>query len=127
MSAVGLESIHRTVRLTQGGSMISTRGLTNTVPIACCEPCCRRCVIGFRSTTGWSLAHSSPTLLRGVYFEHWRPAATPVKQRSKAGFIARIADAFQNDPTLLANYRSALTFICKRCCSRSSITPSPRR
>lgn len=39
-----------------------------------------------------------PTLLRGVYYEHWRPAATPVKQRDRASFLARIDHAFQTDP-----------------------------
>jgi uncharacterized protein (DUF2267 family) len=39
-----------------------------------------------------------PTLLRGVYYEHWRPAATPVKQRDQASFLARIDRAFLTDP-----------------------------
>jgi uncharacterized protein (DUF2267 family) len=39
-----------------------------------------------------------PMLLRGVYYEHWRPAATPVKERSKADFVARIDHAFKTDP-----------------------------
>ncbi len=39
-----------------------------------------------------------PELLRGVYYEHWRPATTPVKKRSKAEFIARIDNAFKTDP-----------------------------
>jgi uncharacterized protein (DUF2267 family) len=39
-----------------------------------------------------------PELMRGVYYEHWRPAATPVKKRSKADFIARINNVFKADP-----------------------------
>jgi len=39
-----------------------------------------------------------PEHLRGVYYEHWRPAATPAKKRSKADFVARIDDAFKADP-----------------------------
>jgi|SRR5690348_8033270 len=39
-----------------------------------------------------------PVLLRGVYYEHWRPAATPVKQRDKASFIGRIDRSFALDP-----------------------------
>lgn len=31
-----------------------------------------------------------PSLLRGVYYEQWRPSTVPVKQRSKNDFIARI-------------------------------------
>lgn len=39
-----------------------------------------------------------PELLRGVYYEHWRPTTTPVKDRHKADFIARIDHAFRTDP-----------------------------
>jgi hypothetical protein len=39
-----------------------------------------------------------PELLRGVYYEHWRPIATPVKERHKADFIARVDKAFKADP-----------------------------
>ena len=31
-----------------------------------------------------------PTLLRGAYYEHWRPATTPVKRRSRADFLDRV-------------------------------------
>jgi uncharacterized protein (DUF2267 family) len=31
-----------------------------------------------------------PTLIRGVYYEQWRPASTPVKARSLSDFEARI-------------------------------------
>jgi uncharacterized protein (DUF2267 family) len=41
-----------------------------------------------------------PELLRGVYYEHWRPATTPVKKRSKADFIARVDGAFKTDPIM---------------------------
>ena len=39
-----------------------------------------------------------PTLLRGVYYEQWRPAATLVKERDRASFLARIDRAFVSDP-----------------------------
>ena len=41
-----------------------------------------------------------PELIRGIYYEHWRPAATPVKQRHRADFVARIDSAFKTDPPL---------------------------
>jgi uncharacterized protein (DUF2267 family) len=41
-----------------------------------------------------------PTLLRGIYYEHWRPAATPVTQRHKGDFLARTDEAFRSDPIL---------------------------
>lgn len=39
-----------------------------------------------------------PTLIRGIYYEGWHPAGTPVKKRSKADFIARVEKAFATDP-----------------------------
>ena len=44
------------------------------------------------------LAAQMPTLLRGAYYEGWRPAETPVKNRTKADFLARIDSAFKADP-----------------------------
>jgi uncharacterized protein (DUF2267 family) len=41
-----------------------------------------------------------PTLLRGVYYEHWRPAAVPVAERHRADFFARVDEAFRADPML---------------------------
>jgi uncharacterized protein (DUF2267 family) len=37
-------------------------------------------------------------LVRGIYYDQWRPATTPVRDRSKADFIARIDRDFYNDP-----------------------------
>ena len=45
-----------------------------------------------------SLGAQLPELVRGIYYEQWRPAATPVKQRHKADFIARVDSAFMADP-----------------------------
>jgi uncharacterized protein (DUF2267 family) len=39
-----------------------------------------------------------PALLRGAYYEQWRPAATPVKPRSRSDFRARIDHEFRQDP-----------------------------
>jgi uncharacterized protein (DUF2267 family) len=44
------------------------------------------------------LAAQLPTLLRGAYYEQWRPASTPVKHRTKADFLARVEDSFKRDP-----------------------------
>ena len=41
-----------------------------------------------------------PELLRGVYYEHWRPAATPVASRTRADFVARVDHAFVTDPII---------------------------
>jgi uncharacterized protein (DUF2267 family) len=39
-----------------------------------------------------------PTLIRGVYYDQWRPAATPVKERHLDGFLAEIDRSFRTDP-----------------------------
>jgi uncharacterized protein (DUF2267 family) len=51
-----------------------------------------------------------PTLLRGVYYEHWRLAATPVHPRSKADFMARIDHAFTADPIAVTPEAVAAVF-----------------
>ena len=37
-------------------------------------------------------------LVRGFYYEGWHPAKTPVKERDKEAFMARIEKSFENDP-----------------------------
>jgi len=39
-----------------------------------------------------------PTYLRGIFYEGWRPATTPVTARDKTAFIRRIGRQFHNDP-----------------------------
>ena len=56
------------------------------------------------------LAAQLPALLRGVYYEHWRPATTPVKQRSKAEFLARVDHAFVGDPILYTAEAVSIVF-----------------
>jgi len=46
------------------------------------------------------LAAQLPTLLRGAYYEQWRPTNTPVKHRKRADFLARVDSAFGADPLL---------------------------
>ena len=38
-----------------------------------------------------------PGLLRGAYYEQWRPAITPVKRRTKEDFLAQVDESFQRD------------------------------
>jgi len=39
-----------------------------------------------------------PGLLRGAYYEQWRPAATPVKNRHVEDFLAVVNESFRRDP-----------------------------
>jgi uncharacterized protein (DUF2267 family) len=39
-----------------------------------------------------------PCLLRGAYYEQWRPAATPVKNRHIENFLARVNASYARDP-----------------------------
>jgi uncharacterized protein (DUF2267 family) len=39
-----------------------------------------------------------PGLLRGAYYEQWRPATTPVKNRHVDDFLARVNESFRRDP-----------------------------
>ena len=36
-----------------------------------------------------------PTFIRGLYYEGWNPAHTPLKDRSREAFLAQIRKAFQ--------------------------------
>ena len=103
MSAVGLESIDHTVQLTHiwindldarlgWENKHRSYGLLRTVLQAV------RDWLPVNEAAG--LGAQLPELIRGIYYEHWRPAATPVKQRHRADFVARIDSAFKTDPLL---------------------------
>jgi len=106
MSAVGLESIDHTVQLTH----IWINDLDTRLGWDDKHRSYRLLRTVLQAVRDWlpvndavKLGAQLPTLLRGVYYEHWRPATTPVKQRAKADFIARVADAFEKDPILFAS------------------------
>ena len=44
------------------------------------------------------LAAQMPTLVRGLYFEGWQPARTPLAERSREAFLARIRESFSMEP-----------------------------
>ncbi|MDP2334217.1 MAG: DUF2267 domain-containing protein [Reyranella sp.] len=43
------------------------------------------------------LGSQMPMLLRGAYYERWRPAATPTRERHLADFIDHVADEMPRD------------------------------
>ena len=103
MSAVGLESIDHTVQLTHKwikelDAMLGWDNKSRSYRLL-------RTVL--QALRDWlpvneaaDIGAQLPTLLRGVYYEHWRPATTPVKERSKSDFLARVDDAFRSDPII---------------------------
>lgn len=101
MSAIGLESIDHTVQLTH----IWINELDDRLGWADKHRSYRLLRTVLQAVRDWLSVNEAagfgaqlPELLRGVYYEHWRPATTPVKKRHKADFIARIDSAFRTDP-----------------------------
>jgi len=43
------------------------------------------------------LSAQLPLLIRGIYYEGWRPSELPTKERSKEGFFQHIAQEFDSD------------------------------
>jgi len=101
MSAVGLESLDHTVELTHIWiNNLDERLGWNNKPRAY-----RLLKAVLHALRDWlqtneaaDLAAQLPGLLRGVYYEQWRPSATPVKRRTKADFVARVEESFKADP-----------------------------
>jgi uncharacterized protein (DUF2267 family) len=51
-----------------------------------------------------------PQLLRGAYYEQWRPTTTPAKSRGKADFIVRVEDLFKRDPLTQSSHSIIAVF-----------------
>ena len=100
MSAVGLESIDHTVQLTHQW----INELNNQLAWNNKARTYRLLRTTLQAIRDWlpvdeasQLAAQLPALVRGVYYEHWRPAVAPVKDRGKSAFLARIDAEFHND------------------------------
>lgn len=113
MSAVGLESIDHTVQLTHAwiNDLDEALGWYNK------HRTYRLLRTVLQALRDWlpvneaaDLGAQLPELLRGVYYEHWRPSTTPVWQRSKDDFMARVDRAFKNDPIIFTPEAVATAF-----------------
>lgn len=56
------------------------------------------------------LSAQLPVLIRGIYFENWKPMATPVRNRGKEHFISRVKDAFPDDQSINAEQAVVAVF-----------------
>jgi uncharacterized protein (DUF2267 family) len=101
MSSVGLESLEHTVQLTHiwinelddrlgWNNKPRSYRLLKTVLHALRDR--------LQLNEAADLAAQLPTLLRGAYYEQWRPAIPSVKRRTKADFLAEVGESFKSDP-----------------------------
>jgi len=113
MSAVGLESIEHTVHVTHTwiNELDELLGWSNK------SRSYRLLRSVLQALRDWlpvneaaDFAAQLPNLLRGGYYEQWRPATTPVKPRSKSDFLGRIDHAFVGDPILHTEDAVRITF-----------------
>lgn len=113
MSAAGLESIEHTVHVTHTwiNELDELLGWSNK------SRSYRLLRSVLQALRDWlpvneaaDFAAQLPNLLRGVYYEQWRPAATPVKPRSKSDFLGRIDHALVGDPILHTEDAVRITF-----------------
>lgn len=101
MSVVGLESLDHTLQLTHIWiNELDERLGWNNKPRAF-----RLMKAVFHALRDWlpvteaaDVAAQLPALLRGVYYEAWRPTSAPMKDRSKKAFLARVDEDFTRDP-----------------------------
>jgi uncharacterized protein (DUF2267 family) len=56
------------------------------------------------------LGDQLPTLVRGIYYEAWRPAGKPDKIRSREEFLARISTQFRKTPPIDAEDAARAVF-----------------
>jgi uncharacterized protein (DUF2267 family) len=101
MSAVGLEALDHTVQVTHSwiNDLDERLGWKNK------SRSFRLLKSVLHALRDWltineavDLAAQLPVLLRGAYYEQWRPSTVPVKKRSRADFLARVEHSFLADP-----------------------------
>ena len=101
MTITGLESLERTVQLTHIwiNDLDERLGWNNKARAYRLLKAVLHALRDWLQTSeAADLAAQLPGLLRGAYYEQWRPTTTPVKKRSKADFVARVEESFRTDP-----------------------------
>ncbi len=103
MSAVGLEGLERTVHLTH----VWINDLNDRLCWNDKSRAYRLLKAVLHAVRDWlevdefaNLAAQLPGLLRGAYYEQWRPATTPVKKRNRQAFLDHVERDFKRDPLL---------------------------
>jgi uncharacterized protein (DUF2267 family) len=121
MSTVGLEGLEHSVQLTH----IWINDLNDRLAWNDKSRSYRLLKAVFHALRDWLMADESanlaaqlPVLLRGAYYEQWRPAITPVKERSLQRFLEHVEGSFRRDP--LVNPRDAVAAVFQLLSSRIS-------
>ena len=101
MTAVGLEGLERTVQLTH----VWINDLNDRLCWNDKSRAYRLLKAVLHALRDWlevdesaNLAAQLPGLLRGAYYEQWRPATTPVRKRNRQAFLDHVEREFKRDP-----------------------------
>ena len=69
----------------------SSARTTISWPIGSCGPSCTRSADRITVEESAQLAAQLPTLIRGIYYEGWRPSTTPLRYHDRETFLRKIA------------------------------------
>jgi uncharacterized protein (DUF2267 family) len=101
MSALGLEGLDHTVQLTHIWiNELDSRLAWNNKPRSyrLLKAVLHALRDSLQVNEAADLGAQLPGLLRGAYYEQWRPALTPIKNRSVDEFLSRVNEDFKKDP-----------------------------
>jgi uncharacterized protein (DUF2267 family) len=101
MSAQGLENLQHTVQLTHIWiNELDSRLAWNNKPRSyrLLKAVLHALRDSLQVNEAVDLGAQLPGLLRGAYYEQWRPSVTPIKNRSIGDFLDRVNEDFRKDP-----------------------------